>query len=238
MSDEVASEFLARGEADTRRLGECLAAAVAPGPAGGAARRRAAVIAIEGELGAGKTRLVRGIAGGLGADAGAVASPTFVLCVEHAAADGVRLAHLDAWRIRGEEDLATIGFEELLADPRAVLAIEWASRIAPALPTERIEVRIDHETDDSGAEVRRIHVVDRRPDPAERERLRRALALFEPTAGGPRSSACPVCRSPVAADAATFPFCTSRCRMADLQRWFGGRYTISRPAESDDELSD
>jgi tRNA threonylcarbamoyladenosine biosynthesis protein TsaE len=224
-------------EDDTRRLGECLAAALRPEQAA-----EAVVVAISGDLGAGKTRLVRGLAGGLGVDMQAIASPTFVLCVEHRGADGVRLAHIDAWRVRSADDLETIGWSELLGRPRTVVAVEWAERVTEAMPTKRIDVLIEH----VGEQERSITITDRRSPADDREALLRAMALYEPAPIRPvdtgRVHRCPVCGSATTdangSESAAFPFCSSRCRMADLHRWFGGSYTISRPTERDEELTD
>lgn len=221
----ASATYITRSEEDTRRLAECMAAGL-DGLQG------SIVIAIDGELGAGKTRFVRGLAAGLGVDLAAIASPTFVLKVEHRGAFGVTLAHLDAWRIRGADELDSIGWEELLRRPQCVVAVEWAGRIAAALPNGRIDVHIEHGPDDE----REITVDDRRDEDAA-ERMTRALSLYEPSVTRSRRR-CPTCGSEVAADAATFPFCTPRCRMADLGRWFNGTFTISRPAESDEELSE
>jgi tRNA threonylcarbamoyladenosine biosynthesis protein TsaE len=236
--------FTTHDEAETSRLAECVAAAL-DGLDG------STVIAIEGELGAGKTRFVRGLAAGLGIDPHAITSPTFVLSIEHAGAFGMRLAHLDAWRLRSSDELASVGWEEMLARSQMVIAVEWASRIEAALPAERITVRIEHGADSedethSGPEesvdatARTITIEDNRPDTgddARGERLQRALSLFVPRIK-PRSERCRTCGRPVTSESPTFPFCSSRCRMADLGHWFDGRYGISRPIERDEELTD
>jgi tRNA threonylcarbamoyladenosine biosynthesis protein TsaE len=220
------------GEDDTRRLAECVAAGLHAERAA-----QAVVVALDGDLGAGKTRFVRGLAAGLGVDSAAIASPTFVLRVDHQASDGVKLAHLDVWRLRGLDDLETVGWSELMEAPRQVVAVEWASRIRDALPERRVDVLIEH-VDEA---TRRITVTDRR-GATDAEGMAKALALFVPLGGdAPDTSAghrCPMCRCAADASQAAFPFCSSRCRMADLNRWFGGRYTISRPADQDDELSE
>jgi tRNA threonylcarbamoyladenosine biosynthesis protein TsaE len=252
MTPEHTWTIITESEEDTRRVAECLAAGLGLGPSLGpslglgssdlrasalAQSPRATVIALDGELGAGKTRFVRGLAGGLGVAMDAIASPTFVLCVEHRGSDGVRLAHIDAWRIRTADDLGSIGWDELLEDPKAVVAIEWASRITDAMPERRIDVRLEHESE----RERAITIIDRRGD-ALAERVARGLSMYEPTPTKPnrsdQSQVCPVCQRPLTENAGSFPFCSSRCRMADLNRWFGGRYTISRPIESNEELSD
>jgi tRNA threonylcarbamoyladenosine biosynthesis protein TsaE len=100
----------------------------------------AELIALEGDLGAGKTQFVRGIVKGLNGDGRSVSSPTFVLLNVY---DGGRLTvfHLDAYRVHGAEDFEAIGFTELL-EQGGVIAVEWPQRIAALLPVKRITVRI------------------------------------------------------------------------------------------------
>lgn len=118
-------------EEATARIGALLGARLAPGD----------VLALEGELGAGKTALTRGIARGAGARE-AVRSPTFTLVTRY---EGARLplVHVDAYRLAGAEDLLALGIEEVL-DPRAATVVEWASRVLAALPDERLEIRLTH----------------------------------------------------------------------------------------------
>lgn len=221
-------------ERATERIGERIAAGVA---ADAGRALGALVIALAGDLGAGKTRLVRGLSAGLGADPRAVASPTFVVSVEHPGADAL-LVHIDAWRLRSQDELTSIGWEELLARVPCVVAIEWPERIGDALPAKRIDVRIDH----AGGDERHITITDRRADPSATQRLVAALAIDMSTSLDTRTEArsplCPTCKTPVAPDAATHPFCSSRCRMADLGRWFRGAYSVSRPLSNDEELSE
>lgn len=228
----MTSRLVVSGERAMERLGECLAA--------GIAAEGHALLALEGDLGAGKTRLVRGLAAGLGVKRDAISSPTFVLSMEHRCDGGRRLAHIDAWRMRDESDLDSIGFDGLIAAPGTVVAIEWASRIGARLPSDRIDVAIAH-LDET---TREVMIEDRRADPGARERLVRALSLWSPDlptdsppAGGLSRSKCPACKAPVAADASTFPFCTPRCRLIDLGRWMKGDYRLGRPLdpESDED---
>ena len=102
------------------------------------------VVLLEGELGAGKTCFVRGLCEGLGGDPTQVNSPTFVIMQEYEVRDGIRLIHIDAYRLCGEDDLESIGWDELLNDPLAIIAIEWPSKIANALPDFAIKVSIEH----------------------------------------------------------------------------------------------
>ncbi len=122
----------------TMRLAAELASRLVPGD----------LLALDGPLGSGKTCFVRGLAGGLGIDPREVSSPTFVLCHEYAGRDGLTLAHLDAYRLSGPEELETIGWDDLLAVPGTILAIEWPSRIASALEGRAvIEIIFEHVDD-------------------------------------------------------------------------------------------
>lgn len=98
-------------------------------------------IALEGDLGAGKTQFVRGLVRGLGGDGHAVSSPTFVLMNVYET-PRLRVYHLDAYRTHGSDDLEAIGFSELL-DQGGIVVIEWPSRITALLPARRIVVNLE-----------------------------------------------------------------------------------------------
>jgi tRNA threonylcarbamoyladenosine biosynthesis protein TsaE len=101
-------------------------------------------LALIGNLGAGKTCLVRGLAEGLGCDAALVSSPTYVLLQEYPGA--VSLYHLDLYRmVDPAAELADLGLEEMLAE--GVVAIEWAERALEALPRPLHEIHIAHTGD-------------------------------------------------------------------------------------------
>jgi tRNA threonylcarbamoyladenosine biosynthesis protein TsaE len=122
-------EWHVEDEAGTARLAAALAAALRPGD----------VIALNGSLGAGKTRLVRLVASELGIVDDEVNSPTFVLIHEY---DGrVPLCHVDAYRLRDSDEFLSIGGDEVLAGDRACL-IEWADRIADVLPRDQLRIDI------------------------------------------------------------------------------------------------
>jgi tRNA threonylcarbamoyladenosine biosynthesis protein TsaE len=97
-------------------------------------------VAIFGELGAGKTQLVRGIVEALGGDGRQVSSPTFTL-VHAYETPKMPVIHIDAYRIRGTDEVEGIGFAELL-NQHGVTLIEWAQRVEGALPAKRFEVRL------------------------------------------------------------------------------------------------
>ncbi len=101
------------------------------------------VLALMGELGAGKTALVRGIMVGLGVSESSVSSPTFTL-VNHYHAR-LPFIHIDLYRLRSPEEAEAIGLSEYFTD-HAVTAIEWADRFPSLLPTDRFVVRLTHLT--------------------------------------------------------------------------------------------
>lgn len=110
---------------------------------GGALPQRAC-LALDGDLGAGKTTLVKALAAAAGIDPATVVSPTFGLIHLHDLAPGHpagRLVHADLYRLAGPADLDELGWEELLAAP-GWLAVEWPSRAAGALPADRLDVTI------------------------------------------------------------------------------------------------
>ena len=110
----------------TRAIGRSLGRAARPGT----------VVALAGELGAGKTQLAKGVADGLGVTS-VVNSPTFILMNEHQGR--LRLYHIDAYRLGDPEEAAAAG----LLDERevtGVTVIEWADRLDGWLPQERIEI--------------------------------------------------------------------------------------------------
>jgi tRNA threonylcarbamoyladenosine biosynthesis protein TsaE len=122
--------FEAADEHDTERLGAALAAALPGG----------STVALSGTLGAGKTRLVQAIAAGLGVAREHVVSPTFVLCQQY---EGQRrLYHLDAYRVKDDDEFLELGVDEMFASDGIVI-IEWADRVADCLPDERLAIEIE-----------------------------------------------------------------------------------------------
>jgi tRNA threonylcarbamoyladenosine biosynthesis protein TsaE len=110
------------------------------------------VVALQGDLGAGKTTFVQGMARALGV-LRPVTSPTFALCGEYP--DGHRLlVHMDLYRLHDPDDLLTIGFQEYL-ERQALVAIEWPERAGDLLPPDTLWV---HLTLGNGAHTRHIRV--------------------------------------------------------------------------------
>lgn len=125
----------------------------------GRALRAGDTLALVGELGAGKTTLTRGLARGLGVDdPDAVASPTYLLVVEHAGP--TRLVHADAYLPGKLLGFLEDGGLEYLFDPGAVAVVEWADRVAAHLPERTLWVELAV-TADGGRTVRLCTADDR-----------------------------------------------------------------------------
>jgi tRNA threonylcarbamoyladenosine biosynthesis protein TsaE len=121
-------------EEATRALGARLAAILPLG----------SVIALNGTLGAGKTRLVQGMAFAAGVPMDAVLSPTYTLIHEYSLPLGStieKIYHLDAYRVHDEDEFWELGVEELYEQP-AWIIIEWAERVPRCLPREYIEIQL------------------------------------------------------------------------------------------------
>jgi tRNA threonylcarbamoyladenosine biosynthesis protein TsaE len=103
------------------------------------------VIALYGDLGAGKTLFTQGIALGLGV-AERVTSPTFTL-VNRYNTTGGELVHIDCYRLAEEAEASVleavaIGLDEILADPYAIIVVEWAERVAALLPQDHLQIKL------------------------------------------------------------------------------------------------
>jgi len=118
-------------EEETIALGERLGRKLKPG----------ALVLLRGELGAGKTTLARGLARGAGYK-GRVSSPTFALAHVYR---GKRLTvhHLDLYRVARGED-SELGLDELLADPRGAVIVEWPDAVGGVWPKDRLEATLSH----------------------------------------------------------------------------------------------
>lgn len=218
------SEAMLRIESESPERTETIAAALA------ANLREGDVVLLAGDLGAGKTCFVRGLAQGLGLDPAAVSSPSFVIAQRYGEA-ARSLLHVDAYRVEGPASLAGIDLAEMIAEPGTVAAIEWPSRLGPLVPEQSLEIRIR-----TGQEAHRvIELADRRRDAAAAARLADAMTtLFDARTLDRVAAACPICGE-TRRDEAHRPFCSRRCRLADLERWLSGRYCVSRPLEPDEE---
>lgn len=111
-----------------------------------------AFVALDGDLGAGKTVFVQGLALGLGVPAEVrVNSPTYAYVNEYRQGR-LPLIHMDLYRVDSIDDLEAIGYRELY-ESDGVCAVEWASRVPEALPPRRVEVRLDPGPDGVGRKL-------------------------------------------------------------------------------------
>jgi tRNA threonylcarbamoyladenosine biosynthesis protein TsaE len=124
-------DFLSRSPEQTRRLGARLGKALQPGD----------VICLQGDLGAGKTTFVQGIARGWGS-LDAVSSPTFILVNVYRDAERNQLFHMDAYRIESTLEADELDLDTMLA--QGPLLIEWPERMERLIPREHLWIVLEH----------------------------------------------------------------------------------------------
>lgn len=134
-----------KSPAETKAVAAALAPELTPGD----------TISLSGDLGAGKTVFVQGLASGLGV-AQRVTSPTFTIVHEYAGHYPV--LHLDVYRLSSFQEVLDLGFEEL-SDPTAILIIEWGEAVAPLLPHQRLNVEIQMGGRDVGSAAPDVRVL-------------------------------------------------------------------------------
>ena len=135
--------FVTKSANSTRKLGEILGEETR----GYFNRKKTGFcVSLEGELGAGKTTFAKGFARGLGI-VRPVTSPTFVLAKRYPVTKSRfrNFWHVDCYRLKNARELKTIGYENMVRDPYAVLAIEWGDRIRKYLPKEALRIVFQHE---------------------------------------------------------------------------------------------
>jgi tRNA threonylcarbamoyladenosine biosynthesis protein TsaE len=128
--NSLSMNHLARNEKQTFNLGKKLAKTLHGGE----------VLALTGDLGAGKTVFTKGLAVGLGIKK-IITSPTFVLMKVYDSAKRLKLAHLDCYRLSSPQELVDIGILDYLGQKDCVTVIEWAEKIKTLLPKETIWVK-------------------------------------------------------------------------------------------------
>ncbi|MFY7999306.1 MAG: tRNA (adenosine(37)-N6)-threonylcarbamoyltransferase complex ATPase subunit type 1 TsaE [Candidatus Kapaibacteriota bacterium] len=147
-----------QNKTETVLLGKEFAARLVPGD----------IIALYGDLGAGKTEFVRGVCDFFSVG-DIVSSPTFTIINSYSGVlpnddeDEIRIYHLDLYRINSERELSEIGFDECMAAEDAIKLIEWADKAQATMPSARYSIifRLDEENEDKRSiEVRRTEVTD------------------------------------------------------------------------------
>ena len=133
--------IITNNESETMREGEKLGRTLSPG----------AVVALYGELGAGKTAFTRGLAAGLGIEV-CVSSPTFTIVNEYPGC--IPLFHFDMYRLESENELFDIGWDDYL-ERGGVCAVEWSEKVPGAFLPGAIAVRFENLGEDS----RRLEII-------------------------------------------------------------------------------
>ena len=123
--------------AELQELARAFIDAVAPADA-------AIVVTLSGDLGAGKTTFAQGVARALGV-VETVSSPTFVIEKVYAlsAQRWNRLVHIDAYRLNSSHELMVLGWNELIADPKNIIVLEWPERVSDLIPKHAVQIRFD-----------------------------------------------------------------------------------------------
>ena len=134
------TEYLTSSPEETEAVGEKLAAAVS--------NRPFAFVALYGELGVGKTAFVRGFCRVFGIDR--VKSPTFTVVNEYRGTKNV--FHMDLYRLRDEDDLLSVGYEDYLGR-RGYVLCEWSEKIPSAIPDDAIRVTISKTDGENGRKI-------------------------------------------------------------------------------------
>jgi len=131
ISDSHSFDFYSHSPEQTRRIGMCLGEALQIGD----------VICLQGNLGAGKTTFVQGVAQGW-SSLDLVSSPTFIIINEYQRADQHRLFHMDAYRLDSAPEAEELDLDSMLAD--GALLIEWPERMDGLIPAERLWINLEH----------------------------------------------------------------------------------------------
>jgi tRNA threonylcarbamoyladenosine biosynthesis protein TsaE len=128
-------KFVSNGPEQTRDTGMRLGSLLNTGD----------VICLQGDLGAGKTTFVQGVAQGWGS-LDSVSSPTFILVNIYRRRDGAQLFHLDAYRLESVPEAEELDLDSMLM--QGPLLIEWPERLGNLIPDERLRINLDHKGDD------------------------------------------------------------------------------------------
>ena len=193
--------------------------------------REGDVVRFVGDLGAGKTTLVRSLCRALRIHDALVSSPTFVFVNDYPLTAPVRgithLIHVDAYRLRGSDEIDTLGWDRFMLEGRAApghaVVCEWPERIDDVLPPKNacVQITLEH-----ASESARLITIDLPESFRAREGVD-ALLEREPIR-------CPTTGTWVEPTRPSYPFAGEKERLADLNKWFTGAYSISREIREDD----
>jgi tRNA threonylcarbamoyladenosine biosynthesis protein TsaE len=132
--------FLTRSEKGTEKLGEKIGKKILREKLD----KTAKILALEGDLGGGKTTFLKGFAKGLGIRE-KILSPTFILFrkfnIKHPTSNFEHFYHIDCYRIEKPREILSLGFREIIKDPKNIVAIEWADKIKKILPRKVLKIK-------------------------------------------------------------------------------------------------
>jgi tRNA threonylcarbamoyladenosine biosynthesis protein TsaE len=132
--------FLTRNEKGTEKLGEKIGKKILKEKLD----KTAKILALEGDLGGGKTTFLKGFAKGLGIKE-KILSPTFILIkkfnIKHRTSNFKHFYHIDCYRIEKAKEILNLGFKEIIKDPKNIVAIEWADKIKKILPKKVLKIK-------------------------------------------------------------------------------------------------
>ncbi len=116
---------------------------------------RAVVLALEGDLGGGKTTFLQGFAKGMGIKE-KITSPTFVIMKKFKTADEgfYNFCHIDCYRIQKPKEILSLGFKKMASNPQNIIAIEWSERIKKILPPKAVKIKFQFK----GKNIRKISI--------------------------------------------------------------------------------
>jgi tRNA threonylcarbamoyladenosine biosynthesis protein TsaE len=132
--------FLTKSEKETEKLGEKIGKKILKKKLD----KTAKILALEGDLGGGKTTFLKGFAKGLGIRE-KILSPTFILFrkfnIKHRTSNFEHFYHIDCYRVEKEKEILNLGFREIIKDPKNIVAIEWAEKIKKILPKKVLKIK-------------------------------------------------------------------------------------------------
>lgn len=134
-------KYITNNSSQTKKIGECLAKRILNKKRRG---RKAQVLALQGELGGGKTTFLQGFARGLGIKE-KVLSPTFVILKKFKISNENFnfFYHIDCYRIKKPKEILSLGFKKITSDPQNIVAVEWADHIQKVLPPKTILITFE-----------------------------------------------------------------------------------------------
>ena len=136
----MSTKIITQTAKETQKTAEILAEEILKMPS----RKKAVVLALIGNLGGGKTTFLQGFAKGLGIKE-KINSPTFVIMKRFnlACRQAGNFYHFDCYRTQKAKDILDLGFQEIISNPKNIVAIEWADRIKSLLPKDRIMIHFE-----------------------------------------------------------------------------------------------